>query len=110
VRRLDRLRGRLGFKGEKGDTGKVGTPKVYQGLFAELQVDTNVDTNYHYIILNETDSYCGHWVYYDESDEVWRDGGLYQAQGVGKKSITLDMLSEELQEVLGPLMGGENHE
>lgn len=107
---MDRLRGRLGFKGEKGDTGKVGTPKVYQGLFAELQVDTNVDTNYHYIILNETDSYCGHWVYYDESDEVWRDGGLYQTRGIGEKSITLDMLSEELQEVLGPLMGGENHE
>lgn len=107
---MDRLRGHLGFKGEKGDTGEIGTPKVYHGLFAELQVDKNVDTNYHYIILNETDSYCGHWVYYDESDEVWLDGGLYQAEGIGEKSIRLNMLSEELQEVLRPLIGGGENE
>lgn len=104
----DRLRGCLGFKGEKGETGAIGTPKVYKGLFTELQMDRNVDMNYHYIILNEEDSYNGHWVYYDESDELWLDGGLYQGQGIGEKSITLEMLSEELQEVIRLLMGGED--
>ena len=102
----DILRGSLGFKGDKGDAGSVGTPKVYTGLLEELQVDMMVDTDYHYIIVNGEDRYNGHWFYYDASDEVWLDGGLYQSQRIGEKSITFDMLSEELQEILRPLMGG----
>lgn len=109
MRRLNRLRSHLGFKGEKGDIGDAGTPKVYSGLATELLGDSKVDKNFHYIILNENDLYNGHWFYYDEDDEAWKDGGLYQAQGISEKSITLDMLSEELQEVLRPLMGGENN-
>lgn len=104
---MDRLRGHLGFKGEKGDTGEIGTPKVYEGLLTELQVDENVDRGFHYIVLNRADSYCGHWFYYDEDKEVWLDGGLYQGQGIANGSITFDMLSEELQEVLRPLLGGD---
>lgn len=36
-----------------------------------------------------TYSYYGHWIYYKESDEVWRNGGFYRARGIGEKSITL---------------------
>lgn len=102
------IRGSLGFKGEKGDTGAVGTPRVYGGLFCELQFDLSVDKDYHYIILNSEDGLNGHWVYYDESDDVWLDGGLYQSQGIADGSITFSMLSKELQNVLGSLMGGKD--
>lgn len=102
----NRLKGHLGFKGEKGDTGDVGTPKVYSGLATELLGDDEVDKSFHYIVLNESDSHYGHWFYYDVDEEAWRDGGLYQAQGIAEGSITFDMLSEELQEVLRGLMGG----
>ena len=103
----DVLRGCLGFKGEKGETGAVGTPKVYKGGFEELQFDAGVDRDFYYIILNSKDSLNGHWVYYDEEKDVWLAGGLYQAQGIANGSVTFEMLCEELKEILRPLMGGK---
>lgn len=102
----DRLRGHLGFKGEKGDTGAVGTPKVFTGSFRDLQSDLKVNKEYHYILVNLSEELNGHWFYYDEDKEFWTDGGLYQTRGIAEKSITFDMLSEDLQRVLRPLMGG----
>ena len=102
----DVLRGSLGVKGEKGETGAVGTPKVYKGSFEELQFDSGVDRNFHYVILNSKDGLNGHWFYYDKELDVWLDGGLYQAQGIANGSVGFEKLSKELQEVLRPLMGG----
>ena len=102
----DRLRGHLGFKGVKGEIGNVGTPRVYSGSFRDLQVDLRVNKEYYYILVNPSEELNGHWFYYDEDKEFWIDGGLYQAKGIAEKSITFNMLSEDLQRVLRPLIGG----
>lgn len=34
----------------------------------------------------------GHWYFWSELDEVWKDGGIYQSQGIGDRSITSRMI------------------
>lgn len=71
------IKGSLGFKGQKGDTGEIGTPVPYLGTFEELK-NSNMDKLHNYIILDSSDTeYVQHWVYYDRYSSIWKDGGLY---------------------------------
>lgn len=74
---MEILKGRLGFKGNKGDTGEIGTPVPYNGTFEQLK-NSNESKFYNYVILDSLDTdYEGHWVYYDRKTSEWKDGGLY---------------------------------
>ena len=74
---MEILKGKLGFKGNKGETGEIGTPVPYEGTFEELQ-NSDVNKYYNYIILDSSDTeYEGHWVYYDRNTSEWKDGGIY---------------------------------
>lgn len=90
------IKGCLGFKGEKGEHGEVGTPIPYEGTFQELQ-NSEEDKGRFYIIMDEQDEvYYRHWVYYDEENEQWKDGGEYLANLV----INLEDLTQEEWESL----------
>lgn len=90
------IKGCLGFKGEKGEHGEVGTPIPYEGTFQELQ-NSEEDKGRFYIIMDEQDEvYYRHWVYYDEENEQWKDGGEYLADLV----INLEDLTQEEWESL----------
>ena len=90
------IKGCLGFKGEKGEHGEVGTPIPFEGTFQELQ-NSEENRDRFYIIMDEQDEvYYKHWVYYDEKTEQWRDGGEYLANLV----INLEDLTQEEWESL----------
>lgn len=90
------IKGCLGFKGEKGEHGEVGTPIPFEGTFQELQ-NSEENRDRFYIIMDEQDEvYYKHWVYYDEKTEQWKDGGEYLANLV----INLEDLTQEEWESL----------
>lgn len=90
------IKGCLGFKGEKGEHGEVGTPIPFEGTFQELQ-NSEENRDRFYIIMDEQDEvYYKHWVYYDEKTEQWKDGGEYLANLI----INLEDLTQEEWESL----------
>ena len=94
----NRIRAQLGFKGNKGDKGEVGTPIPFNGTFEQLKVSGN-SKDFNYIILNSTDTlYEGHWVYYDKYSSTWKDGGLYLSH----------YLTDEINNTLEDVINNQN--
>lgn len=97
-----------GEKGERGETGFIGTPLVVNS------VDQMTDTSRNYI--NTTN---GHWYYYNGSS--WADGGLYQATGIDLDNgvikniyenidLTYDYVGKYLPTEIGAFLGTDLEE
>lgn len=67
---------------------RFGTPRVYQGSFKDLQVDSKVCKDFHYIIMGDEDErFQGHWVFYDKDIDAFRDGGVYGSLSIPPTSM-----------------------
>lgn len=81
----------MDLEDKKADKDQFGAPLVAT-VVADMTDKTRV-----YVYTGTEDGYIsGNWYYYDGT--AWTSGGVYNSQGIGAGSITLEMLSNEAKE------------